>query len=130
MRNPENEDLTSPCEPEARVDNKPIVPCGLVAWSLFNDTYGFSVSGMNLSVNKKDIAWDSDKNYKFGSKVYPKNFQQGSLIGGGKLDEKIPVSAVISSLYLFSISLSKSLPFTFSCLPIQAFVYSAQFIAL
>ncbi|CDP10854.1 unnamed protein product [Coffea canephora] len=92
LRNPENEDLTSPCEPEARVDNKPIVPCGLVAWSLFNDTYGFSVSGMNLSVNKKDIAWDSDKNYKFGSKVYPKNFQQGSLIGGGKLDEKIPLS--------------------------------------
>lgn len=71
---PKNEDLTSPCEPEAVIDNKPLCLGALVARSMFNDTCEFSVKGMNLSVNKKDVAYDSGKNYKFGSKVYPINF--------------------------------------------------------
>lgn len=70
----------------------PIVPCGLIAWSLFNDTYGFTVGDKPLSVNKKNIAWPSDKSTKFGSNVYPKNFQSGNVIGGGKLDSNVPVS--------------------------------------
>ncbi|KAI5683197.1 hypothetical protein M9H77_04425 [Catharanthus roseus] len=44
LRSPKNEDVTKPCEPEARNGNKPIVPCGLVSWSLFNDTYWFSLN--------------------------------------------------------------------------------------
>ncbi|XWS11698.1 hypothetical protein CRYUN_Cryun37aG0021300 [Craigia yunnanensis] len=43
-----------------------------------------------LVVNKKNIAWDSDKEHKFGSDVYPKNFQTGGLIGGAKLNVTIP----------------------------------------
>ncbi|CAL5328500.1 unnamed protein product [Camellia sinensis] len=95
LRNKASEFETKDCAPEATttVSNKdvPIVPCGLIAWSLFNDTYGFSLNKKTLEVNKKGIAWKSDREYKFGSDVYPKNFQHG-LIGGAKLDEHIPLS--------------------------------------
>ncbi|CAL5376609.1 unnamed protein product [Camellia sinensis] len=95
LRNKASEFETKDCAPEAttKVSNKdvPIVPCGLIAWSLFNDTYGFSLNKKTLEVNKKGIAWKSDREYKFGSDVYPKNFQHG-LIGGAKLDEHIPLS--------------------------------------
>ncbi|XP_028066840.1 ALA-interacting subunit 1-like isoform X2 [Camellia sinensis] len=80
------------CEPEAKTDKGPIVPCGLIAWSLFNDTYGFMLQNKSLQVSKKDIAWKSDQRHKFGSDVYPKNFQSGGLIGGAKLNESIPLS--------------------------------------
>jgi len=84
---------TDSCKPEATTGNGlPIVPCGLIAWSLFNDTYNFSRAGKPLTVNKKDISWKSDREHKFGKKVYPKNFQNGTLIGGAKLNESIPLS--------------------------------------
>jgi len=93
LRGKASESATETCEPEAVTSNgQPIVPCGLVAWSLFNDTYRFSVKNEVLDVSKKNIAWKSDQENKFGSDVYPKNFQSGSLIGGGKLNSSIPVS--------------------------------------
>ncbi|KAL5769565.1 hypothetical protein ACOSP7_013719 [Xanthoceras sorbifolium] len=86
------ENETGSCSPEAiSSNNGTIVPCGLIAWSLFNDTYRFTLDDKPLPINKKNIAWESDKNYKFGSDVYPKNFQSGS-IGGGKLNSSIPLS--------------------------------------
>ncbi|KAL1548281.1 ALA-interacting subunit 1 [Salvia divinorum] len=91
--NPKAESSTSKCDPEEKTgDGKPIVPCGLVAWSLFNDTYMLSKNDAALPINKKDIAWSSDRTHKFSPNVYPKNFQNGTLIGGGKLDESIPMS--------------------------------------
>ena len=45
-------------------DGAPIVPCGQVAWSLLNDTYKILVDKKGIEVNKKDIAWQSDKNKK------------------------------------------------------------------
>lgn len=86
---------SSSCEPELTYDGKPIVPCGLIAWSLFNDTYSLSANNKTLLIDKKNIAWKSDKTTKFGSDVYPKNFQQGDLIGGAKLNKSIPVSISI-----------------------------------
>ncbi|XP_020575741.1 ALA-interacting subunit 1-like isoform X2 [Phalaenopsis equestris] len=85
---------TSGCDPEkAAADGTPIVPCGLIAWSLFNDTYSFTHgNGESLTVNKKDISWKSDRDHKFGYDVYPKNFQSGALRGGGTLDPKKPLS--------------------------------------
>ncbi|GFP99077.1 ala-interacting subunit 1 [Phtheirospermum japonicum] len=81
------------CEPEAADGlGNTIVPCGLIAWSLFNDTYKFSRNDNPLDINKKDIAWNSDRTKKFGSDVYPKNFQSHGLIGGAKLNESIPLS--------------------------------------
>ncbi|KAL6549515.1 putative ALA-interacting subunit 4 [Orobanche hederae] len=90
---PKNERYTKLCEPEATGnDGSPIVPCGLVAWSLFNDTYRFSRNDNPVDINKKNIAWNSDRTKKFGSNVYPKNFQSRGLIGGAKLNESIPLS--------------------------------------
>ncbi|KAI4389725.1 hypothetical protein MLD38_001922 [Melastoma candidum] len=84
---------TDGCDPEAVTSGKqPIVPCGLIAWSLFNDTYKFSVDNRAIDVNKKDIAWKSDRDQKFGSDVYPRNFQSGDLIGGGKLNNSLPLN--------------------------------------
>ncbi|TKY68553.1 ALA-interacting subunit [Spatholobus suberectus] len=82
----------SGCEPEDYVNGTAILPCGLIAWSLFNDTYSFSRNNNNLTVNKKGISWKSDREHKFGSDVFPKNFQNGSIIGGGRLNESISLS--------------------------------------
>lgn len=87
-----SEDKTDNCAPERFATNgQVIVPCGLIAWSLFNDTYKFSVKNRALGVNKKDITWKSDREKKFSSNVYPKNFQSGGLIGGARLNSSIPV---------------------------------------
>ncbi|CAL1403075.1 unnamed protein product [Linum trigynum] len=83
---------TSLCRPEEFANGHPIVPCGLVAWSLFNDTFTFSRGASELRVDRKNIAWRSDRDHKFGKDVYPYNFQNGSIIGGGKLDPTVPLS--------------------------------------
>ncbi|KAM5558294.1 ALA-interacting subunit 3 [Rosa sericea] len=93
LRSVAKENSTSDCAPERFAKNgQPIVPCGLVAWSLFNDTYKFSVKNKTIAVSKKDITWKSDREKKFSSSVYPKNFQAGGLIGGAKLNSSIPLS--------------------------------------
>ncbi|KAK7243759.1 hypothetical protein RIF29_38570 [Crotalaria pallida] len=92
LRDRNKESSTSTCKPEDSVDGKPIVPCGLIAWSLFNDTYSFSRNKKNLTVNKKGISWKSDREHKFGKDVFPKNFQNSSIRGGARLDKSIPLS--------------------------------------
>ncbi|KAF0924241.1 hypothetical protein E2562_009951 [Oryza meyeriana var. granulata] len=93
LRDKKSSSVVKTCEPEGiSEDGAPIVPCGLIAWSLFNDTYTFSVNKKTVQVNKQNIAWGSDKSSKFGSDVYPSNFQKGGLIGGGQLNEKLPLS--------------------------------------
>eukprot|EP00249_Psilotum_nudum_P015844 c25549_g1_i1 orf=535-1635(-) len=82
---------TDNCKPEKLLGNKTIIPCGLIAWSLFNDTYQFKIGGQSLHVNKKGISWKSDREHKFGKNVYPANFPNNlstntSLIGGASLD--------------------------------------------
>ncbi|KAK4729722.1 hypothetical protein R3W88_022710 [Solanum pinnatisectum] len=83
---------TSSCNPEGKNNGLPIVPCGLIAWSLFNDTYSFFNGADAIKVNRKNIAWRSDREHKYGKDVYPSNFQSGSLIGGATLDPNIPLS--------------------------------------
>ncbi|CAK9165637.1 unnamed protein product [Ilex paraguariensis] len=92
LRNPNSENDASACKPEDMANGMPIVPCGLIAWSLFNDTYSFSRTNQILTVNKKGISWKSDRDHKFGKNVYPKNFQSGKLIGGANLSSSIPLS--------------------------------------
>ncbi|KAL8229566.1 hypothetical protein R6Q57_014466, partial [Mikania cordata] len=95
LRDPKAENDTRNCFPESLdEDNKPIVPCGLIAWSLFNDTYKLSTKGgkQMISIHKKGISWKSDREAKFGSNVYPKNFQKHGLRGGATLDHTIPLS--------------------------------------
>lgn len=98
LRSPSGENETSNCKPEDIVNGKAIVPCGLIAWSLFNDTYIFSRNNEQLPVNKNGISWKSDRNHKFGKKVFPKNFQNGTLRGGKILNESIPVSLTTAHL--------------------------------
>uniref|UniRef100_A0A7N0TG76 ALA-interacting subunit n=1 Tax=Kalanchoe fedtschenkoi TaxID=63787 RepID=A0A7N0TG76_KALFE len=84
---------TSDCDPEGTTsDGKPIVPCGLIAWSLFNDTYVFSRNNLDLPINKRGISWKSDRDHKFGKNVFPSNFQNGTIQGGAKLDSETPLS--------------------------------------
>ncbi|KAK2362083.1 ALA-interacting subunit [Trifolium repens] len=93
LRSKAGENDVNSCNPEDYTANgQPIVPCGLIAWSLFNDTYRFSNNNKDLVINKKNIAWKSDQKAKFGYDVYPKNFQSGRLIGGARLNESIPLS--------------------------------------
>ncbi|KAK1326379.1 putative ALA-interacting subunit 2 [Acorus calamus] len=82
----------SSCKPEESSNGLPIVPCGLIAWSLFNDTFTFIHESVELNVNRKNIAWQSDRDHKFGKDVYPFNFQNGTLVGGKRLDPNIPLS--------------------------------------
>ncbi|CAN1263069.1 ALA-interacting subunit 1 [Linum perenne] len=92
LRSNSSQSETSTCKPEDMINGTAIVPCGLIAWSLFNDTYSFSRGNEPLNVNKKDISWKSDRDHKFGKDVFPKNFQNGRLVGGGDLNESIPLS--------------------------------------
>ncbi|KAL2971307.1 hypothetical protein AAZX31_15G187700 [Glycine max] len=64
---------TSSCKPLESSHDLPIVPCGLMAWSLFNDTYTFSRNSSELKVNRKNIAWKSDRDHKFW-KAFPPCF--------------------------------------------------------
>lgn len=92
LRSPKEERDVKTCAPEDNFGGEPIVPCGLVAWSLFNDTYRFSRNSQQLPVNKRGISWKSDRENKFGKNVFPKNFQTEAPIGGGALDPKKPVN--------------------------------------
>lgn len=92
LRSVNDENQIDACKPENDFGGQPIVPCGLIAWSLFNDTYTLSRNNQSLAVNKKGIAWDSDKEHKFGKNVFPKNFQNGNLTGGASLNPNISVS--------------------------------------
>ncbi|PKA56791.1 Putative ALA-interacting subunit 2 [Apostasia shenzhenica] len=82
----------SSCLPVESHNGLPVVPCGLIAWSFFNDTFTFHRKALNLSVNRKNISWKSDRDHKFGKDVYPFNFQNDTLVGGGKLDPSIPLN--------------------------------------
>ena len=78
------------CEPQlyergnasAAAADRKINPCGLIAWSYFNDTYSFEVDGSPLDVSEKGIAWKSDIEHKFGSYA-PKNFNDDPATRGG-----------------------------------------------
>lgn len=83
------------CAPEDVINGLPVVPCGLIAWSMFNDTFSFFRGIDEVKIDRKNIAWKSDRDNKFGKDVYPFNFQNGTLIGGARLDPNIPVSDII-----------------------------------
>ncbi|KAF5178387.1 Ala-interacting subunit [Thalictrum thalictroides] len=84
---PKNENKIGSCGDDdfSKSDVVPVVPCGLIAWSLFNDTYVFARNNKSIEVNKTGISWKSDRD-KFSSNVFSKHFQEGKTIGGGKLD--------------------------------------------
>eukprot|EP00475_Leptophrys_vorax_P004667 TRINITY_DN12778_c0_g1_i1.p1 TRINITY_DN12778_c0_g1~~TRINITY_DN12778_c0_g1_i1.p1 ORF type:complete len:364 (+),score=25.91 TRINITY_DN12778_c0_g1_i1:141-1232(+) len=74
------------CQPEAYLwDNQayPIRPCGLIAWSQFNDSFSLSNTAMQaLPIDSSNIAWPSDQNGKFAG-VPPTNFNTEPALRGG-----------------------------------------------
>jgi len=85
-------DLLEDCAPQLYTgeDNEQIInPCGLVAWSYFNDTYALELDGSELFVNETDMAWESDVDFKF-AKYVPENFNDNAdMRGGGTIDGQV-----------------------------------------
>ena len=50
---------------ESEATKFPANPCGLVAKSLFNDTFDMEKSGTKIPMDETGIAWESDIQYKF-----------------------------------------------------------------
>ena len=52
---------------ETEAKTTPANPCGLVAKSLFNDTFSLNKDGQEgpIALNEQGIAWESDIKYKF-----------------------------------------------------------------
>eukprot|EP00850_Spirogloea_muscicola_P020849 SM000228S07389 [mRNA] locus=s228:118459:121028:- [translate_table: standard] len=90
----DNNPSLSACKPEdylGKDKTLPINPCGLAAWSYFNDTYAFSIGGRNLTIDERYISWKSDRDDKFSSDK-PQNFNTiPALRGGGTLAPDVPL---------------------------------------
>ncbi|PSR78691.1 ligand-effect modulator 3 family [Coniella lustricola] len=61
-----NSSVNSDCQPlQKDTDGKPYYPCGLIANSIFNDTFSnltiVGSSGSNYTMSETGIAWNSDK---------------------------------------------------------------------
>jgi len=86
-------DLSSDCDPIVTVSDlginatfgktvflnptDPANPCGLIAKSLFNDTYTLTnvTNNILLSINETNIAWSSDKSLKYATPPNASNIQ-------------------------------------------------------
>ena len=55
------------CDPKNTVDGQKMNPCGLAAWSTFNDTFAVNVDGQPRAVSDKDISWKGDREFKFAN---------------------------------------------------------------
>ena len=80
----------SACSPELYLGGntaQQILPCGLVAWSLFNDTYAVSdgTTGAAIAVAETGIAWPSDKQYRFQLTTSANFNNVTALRGGGQI---------------------------------------------
>ncbi|KAK9944222.1 hypothetical protein M0R45_009800 [Rubus argutus] len=92
LQDPKYENEVDACKPEEKTNGKPVVPCDLIAWSLFNDTSKFFRDEQQLAVNKRGIAWKSDRENNFGKNVFPENFQNSTLKGGASLNASIQLN--------------------------------------
>ncbi|KAL0049495.1 hypothetical protein WJX82_003650 [Trebouxia sp. C0006] len=87
----DNLSSTSDCDPEQVLQadtSKLIMPCGLIAWSYFNDTYAVTAdiggTATAVAVDETGIAWESDIKHKFGSQAAQYfNLQEYAAYRGG-----------------------------------------------
>merc|ERR1719263_37057 len=72
------------CDPKrTTIDGEDINPCGLAAWSTFNDTFAVNVDGQPRAVSTKDISWKGDRKFKFANYV-AKNVNEDPATRDGK----------------------------------------------
>jgi hypothetical protein len=65
-------------------ESLPIMPCGLAAWSYFNDDFDlFLASGEQLVVSATGLAFKTDLNKRFASKEPITNFNTNATLAGG-----------------------------------------------
>ncbi|QBM90388.1 LEM3 (ligand-effect modulator 3) family / CDC50 family protein [Metschnikowia aff. pulcherrima] len=72
------DDVTLNCDPLTTRDGKPVYPCGLVANSVFNDTFGNPVllnaklgsDNETYELTQSGISWSSDRKHKFKKTKY------------------------------------------------------------
>ncbi|GMH37301.1 hypothetical protein BSKO_05174 [Bryopsis sp. KO-2023] len=89
-------DPTTACDPKRMLDDKPIFPCGLIASSLFNDTYDLSIDETKTEIDGKGISWEWDRKYLYGdgeAKNFnlPKTRDGGTIVGALDKDERFMV---------------------------------------
>ena len=78
---------------DALPNNGVINPCGLQAWSYFNDTFsGFTINAGVLPVDDSELVWASDRETFFGDYVAENLNTVPGLEGGGALDSKVSQS--------------------------------------
>ncbi|KAK9791624.1 hypothetical protein WJX73_003353 [Symbiochloris irregularis] len=79
------------CSPEqylAGNTSAVIDPCGLVAWTLFNDSYTLASGGNAIAVQTIGIAYPTQLNSQLSNTVHPQNFNTvPTLRGGGTLPD-------------------------------------------
>ncbi|CAG9460632.1 unnamed protein product [Pedinophyceae sp. YPF-701] len=90
------------CEPRryrigsAESEANAVTPCGLIAWSLFNDTFSVFTDAdrtQEIAVSADGIAWPTDVQNRFGGDVFPVNFNQDPPTrGGGTLDPAVALA--------------------------------------
>ncbi|CAI4052276.1 hypothetical protein SUVZ_14G3680 [Saccharomyces uvarum] len=86
------------CDPFRTSDNKTVFPCGLIANSMFNDTFDATFTGVNGTpdylLTKEGIAWNTDRHryaktrYNASDIVPPPNWAKK--FPDGYTDENIP----------------------------------------
>ncbi|CCF60323.1 hypothetical protein KAFR_0J02590 [Kazachstania africana CBS 2517] len=72
---PKLEEVTTDCKPLRSIDDKVIYPCGLIANSMFNDTFDKTLVGADddtsdFVLTNKKISWSIDR-HRFKKTTYP-----------------------------------------------------------
>ena len=49
------------------IGSDPAIPCGLIAKSIFNDTFSIFNSGQAITIDQTNIAWPSDKTGRYAN---------------------------------------------------------------
>ncbi|EDO18741.1 hypothetical protein Kpol_1028p14 [Vanderwaltozyma polyspora DSM 70294] len=90
--------LRDKCDPLRKLDGKAVYPCGLIANSIFNDTYSHQLTGFNGTENflltNNHTAWSTDKHrykktsYNASQIVPPPNWYKK--FPNGYTDDNIP----------------------------------------
>jgi len=71
---------------QSTADGETIKPCGVQAWSYFNDSYAVELNDAAVDIDSSGIAWPSDREYKFGSYTAENLNTDAATRGGAPID--------------------------------------------